>query len=185
LGGVGGLTTVEVLAATALVVALVGLVLPRIDVARFHLDSEAQSLALMVRSAQNLATLRRHDIVLSFDEPGAAIRMHNDRDGNGRIDDGEEVRHVALQDRVVFGSGGAPPLTPGSTTVTFSARHDGLPSVTFRGNGRASEGGIVYLTSRVAAEATGHNTHTRALWVEQAGRVTCMSYRTQSWAPEC
>lgn len=181
-----GFTLVEMLTVMALIVAILGIALPNIDVARFRLDGEVQSLALMINSSQRLAVLRQYDIVLAFDETENRIRLHHDTDKDGALDSDEEVRFIALEDEVVFGRGGATALPEGGANVTFTEVQDGLPSMTFRRNGSASENGVIYLTSLLASRAAGHSEHTRAIQIERAtGQVTCMSYRTSSWEIGC
>ncbi len=181
-----GFTLVEMLTVMALLVAIMGIALPNIDVARFRLDGEVQSLALMINSAQRLAVLRQYDIVLAFDETEDRIRLHHDTDKDGVVDTGEEVRFIQLEDEVVFGRGGATALPEGGANVTFTEVQDGLPSMTFRRNGSASENGVIYLTSLLASRVGGHSEHTRAIAIERAtGQVTCMSYRTSSWEIGC
>lgn len=182
----GGFTLVEALTVMVVVVALVGFALPTLDVTRFRLDDEVGSIALMVTSARRLAVLRHHDIVLAFDRPRARIRLHHDRDSDGTVDSGEEVRFIRLREEVVFGSGGAALLAPGLATVSFVALQDGLPSVTFRENGSASESGVIYLTTREASLGSDLQEYARAIEVEaETGRVTCKSYRTSAWEVAC
>jgi Tfp pilus assembly protein FimT len=182
----GGFTLVEALTVMVVVVALVGFALPTLDVTRFRLDDEVESIALMVTSARRLAVLRHHDIVLAFDRPGARIRLHHDRDSDGTVDSGEEVRFIRLRAEFVFGSGGAAPLVPGPATVSFVAVQDGLPSVTFRENGSASESGVIYLTTREASADADLREYARAIEVDaRTGVVTCMSYRTSTWEVAC
>lgn len=181
-----GFTLVEMLTVMALVVIVMGIALPAIDVARFRLDGEVQSLALMINSSQRLAVLRQYDIVLAFDESEDRIRLHHDENNDGVMDSGEELRFIQLEEEVVFGRGGADALPEGGDEITFTERQDGLPSMTFRRNGSASETGVIYLTSLVASRASGHSEHTRAIAIERAtGQVTCLSYRTSDWEIGC
>ncbi len=181
-----GFTLVEMLTVMALLVIIMGIALPNIDVARFRLDGEVQSLALMVNSSQRLAVLRQYDIVLAFDESDRMIRLHHDTDNDGEMESGEEVRYIRLEEEVVFGQGGATELVPGPSTVTFTETQGGLPSLTFRRNGSASETGVIYLTSLRASRASGYSHHSRAIEVERAtGQVTCMSNKTLTWEIGC
>jgi hypothetical protein len=65
--------------------------------------------------------------------------------------------------------------------VTWTETQDGLPALTFRRNGSASEESILYLTSeRGAVEDT------RAIEIERAtGRLRCYSYATGTWIQTC
>jgi prepilin-type N-terminal cleavage/methylation domain-containing protein len=181
-----GFTLVEMLTVMALLVIIMGIALPNIDVARFRLDGEVQSLALMVNSSQRLAVLRQYDIVLAFDETDNQIRLHHDKNNDGVADSGEEVRIIRLEEEVVFGRGGAAPLVAGPSTVTFSEAQNGMRVLTFRRNGSASETGVIYLTSLRASRASGYSHHSRAIEVERAtGQVTCMSNKTSSWEIGC
>lgn len=181
-----GFTLVEMLTVMALLVIIMGIALPNIDVARFRLDGEVQSLALMVNSSQRLAVLRQYDIVLAFDEDERMIRLHHDTDNDGDLDSGEELRFIRLEEEVVFGRGGASALSGGGSTVTFTEVQGGLPALTFRRNGSASETGVIYLTSLRASRTSGYSHHSRAIEIERAtGQVTCMSNKTLTWEIGC
>lgn len=180
-----GFTLVEMLTVMTLMVVLLGIALPSIDVSRFRLDGKVQSIALMINSSQRLAVLRQYDIVLAFDEGESRIRLHHDENNDGAVNDGEEVRYIQLDDGVVFGRADAPALPDGGETVTFIEEQEGMPALTFRRNGSASESGVIYLTS-VAATRGANRGHTRAITIERStGQVTCMSYRNSDWEIGC
>lgn len=181
-----GFTLAEMLTVMALMVVLLGIALPAIDVARFRLDGEVQSIALMINSSQRLAVLRQYNIVLAFDEDEFRIRLHHDTNNDGVVGTGEEIRFIQLDDGVVFGRADAPALPDGGAAITFSEEQDGMPALTFRRNGSASENGVIYLTSVAATQAPSNRKHTRAITIERAtGQVTCMSYRSSNWEVGC
>ncbi len=181
-----GFTIAEVVVVMALLGIILGIAVPKIDVARFRLNGEVQSLALMMNSAQRLAVLRQYDIILAFDTDGRRIRLHHDSNNDGALDTSEDVRFIVLEDEVVFDRGGASALVSGPSDVTFTETQGGLPALTFRRNGSASETGVIYLTSLRASRIAGHAIDTRAIEIERStGQVTCMSYRTSSWEIGC
>lgn len=181
-----GYTLVEMLTVVVLVAAIIAIALPNIEVARFRLNGEVQNIALAVNATQRLAVLRQYDIVLAFDADRRRIRVHHDQDNDGAFDSSEEVRFIQLEDEVVFGLGGADPLNSGDPAITFTETQDGMPALTFRRNGSASETGVIYLTSLVASRASGNSHHSRAIEIERAtGQVTCMTNQTLDWEIGC
>lgn len=182
----GGFTLVEMLTVMTLMIILLGIALPAIDVSRFRLNSEVQNVALMINTAQRLAVLRQYDIVLTFDEDESRIRLHHDENNDGLVNGGEETRFIPLGEGVVFGRGGADALPQGDAVISFTREQEGLPALTFRRNGSASEAGVIYLTSIPAARGEDLSEHTRAITIERAtGQVTCLTYRTSEWEIGC
>ncbi|HEU4454432.1 MAG TPA: hypothetical protein VFR81_15295, partial [Longimicrobium sp.] len=132
-------------------------------------------------AAQRAAVARQHDVVVAVDVPGRALRVHYDTDGDGRVDTGEVVRRERLGEGAVFGRGSAPAWLPGAAAVSFAGRQDGMPAVTFRRSGSASEEGGFYVTS-ARAQAAGLAKHARAVVVDRAtGRPGWASYTGGQW----
>ena len=93
------------------------------------------------------------------------------------------TRSVKLDDRVVFGLGGAMPRPFGGAAVDFDRTINGLQALIFYRNGSASYGGGFYLTSRRAmADPTRYTDDTRALEIERAtGRIQWWQYDAGTW----
>ncbi len=179
-----GFTIIELLTVLAVIGILALIAVPRIDVARFQLDSAMREIGSAVAVARGRAILRQHDYVLMFYEGGFVLL--DDRNNNGKTDPGEERRSVELPDRVRFERGGATPLLGLTEAVSFTKRAEELPALTFHRNGAASEEGVIYLTSVRGAGADGNAQDTRALQIERAtGRVRCFTYRTLAWQEGC
>jgi prepilin-type N-terminal cleavage/methylation domain-containing protein len=179
-----GFTLVEVLTVLAVAGILMLIVVPRIDVERFQLDSALREVGSAVAAARGRAILRQYDHVLIFTEDGFVVL--NDENNNGSWDAGEERRTVQLSERVRFGRGGADPILGLGEAITFTKRVGQFPVLTFHRNGAASEEGVIYLTSVRAAGGSSNAQDARALQIERAtGRVRCFTYRTIAWQEGC
>lgn len=177
-----GYTLAEVLLVLALLGLLLVLAAPAIDTVRFRLDNAVHEVGGELAAAQRLAVVRGHDIVVALDTVQGALRFHEDRDNDRRVEPGEPVRWVPLPAAVRFGRGGAPPHPwLGPDAVRLSKRQDGMPAVTFRRGGSASEMGGFYLTSRRAARAA-RPQDARAVLIDRAtGRVGLWRYTGSGW----
>jgi len=173
-----GVTLIELI----LVVMIIGLVaafaLPKIDYTKYRINSSMRGLGTTLLSAQRRAVSAQHDVIITFDLPGNAIRIHEDADNDGVVDPGERTRGVPLGENVVIGRGSAPAHAIGAGPVTFVKRVGGLPALTFHRNGSASERGGIYLTSRRALNSAAYVKDTRLLEIERAtGRASWYSYQ--------
>ncbi len=167
------------------VIALIGIVaaigLPRIDFAGAKANAAARALALALSRAQREAVSLQADVWVGVDSAGRALVVHEDRNNDGAIQPGERVTSVALDDGVLFGSSGAPPLPMGAQTVSFTRTHGGLPAIVFHRDGSANESGGFYLTT-LKHLAAGKPTGTRAVTITQAtGRPLWWSYSSGTW----
>jgi hypothetical protein len=165
------------------VVSVVGfIVVPSIEIVRYRMDGAVRGYAMALVAAQRLAVKQQHDVVLAFDTFNGRLRIHQDSNNNGAMDPGEAVRHVPLDDGVVFGAGSAPPLAGAVGPVTFTERQGGLPAFRFTRSGSASEEGTFYLTSERDGARGGHAADARSLHVDRAtGRVTWFYFAAPSW----
>jgi prepilin-type N-terminal cleavage/methylation domain-containing protein len=176
LRGSSGVTLVELLIVIAIIGIVAGIAIPKIDLTRFRVDSAMQSAGMIMLGAQRLAATRQFDVIVGFDQASNTIRVHQDANDNGLIDQGEAVTRRDLGDLVVFGRAGAPAYTIGAAAVTFTQVRDGLPAVTFHRNGSASEYGGFYLTSRRAVLA-GLAKDSRLVEIERStGRTSWYRY---------
>lgn len=170
----------------ALVLAgiLLSMMAPVLKPGRWRADSAIQQLTLNLNTAQRLAVMQQHDIVVTFDVPHHEVRILQDANDNGIADPGEASRVLDLPETIGFGTGGAPALTEGAGPVSFHDSGHG-PAVTFHRNGSASETGAVYIYP-YEGSLSGGTEGVRALTVERAtGEVRCYSYRTGEWKGSC
>jgi prepilin-type N-terminal cleavage/methylation domain-containing protein len=176
-----GLTLLEVLTVIVLIGIVAAIGLPRIDFAGAKANAAARALSLAMSRAQREAVTLQSDVWVAVDSAGRALVVHEDRNNDGLVQPGERVTTVALDEGVVFGTSGAPPLPMGAGTVSFTRTHNGLPAVVFHRDGSASESGGFYLTT-VKHLAAGKPTGTRAVTVAQAtGRPLWWSYGSGTW----
>jgi len=172
-----GFSLIEALIILTVIGILVGIAMPHVDVKRFRMNEAVREVASTLARAQYRAVLQQHDVIVSFEVGARRLRIHEDRNNDGRVQADEPVTYYALPEGVVFGRGPAPPLPMGLGPVTFRQRF-GTPYVTFHRNGSASETGGLYLTAVGAPEAS----DARAVEVERAtGRASWYLYDGKAW----
>lgn len=177
-----GYTLVELLAVVVVLGIMIVLAAPRIDLAGNRADAATQELGVTLLAAQRTAVARQHNVVVSFDETGNAMRVHFDRNGNNTVDTGEYTRVLPLGEALSFGRGQAPAFRIGTAPVSFTQRQSGRRSVTFRRNGSASEEGGFYVTTRRGTQAGGPSANTRLVVVDRAtGRPSWFTYTGSAW----
>lgn len=177
-----GFSLLEMVVVLFVVSLLAYVAVPNIEVVRFKMDGAGRGAVAALVSAQRLAVKRQHEVVVTFDTANARLRIHQDRDNDGVVDEGEPVRTVAFDDGVRFGFGGAPAMGADRAVVTFSELQDGLPALRFIRNGSASEEGAFYLTSLRSGRRHEFAKDTRAVRVDRAtGRLTWYLYGAGSW----
>lgn len=177
-----GFTIVELLTVMVIFGLLVAFAAPRIDVARFRVNSAAQVMGTTMLTAQRQAVTQQHNIIVRFAEDQNRLRIHEDRDNDNVIDANEHERSVQLGEGVVFGKTTAPNMPMGAANVTFNRTIGGLKAVVFHRDGSASEAGGFYITS-LRASANGNTPEdARAVVVERAtGRTSWHRYRSDGW----
>ncbi len=185
-GRSGGFTIVELVIVIAVVGVLGSIAAPSFNAGRWRAEAGIHEVMAGLGSAQRLAVLRQHDVVVTFLEDDDALRIHRDADNDGVEDPGEDVRLQELPETIGFGLGATPGMAgdPSTTTVTFDDDGAG-PQLVFHRNGSASQAGRLYLRplrGSMADEAAA----ARALSVERStGEDRCFSYQTGSWEASC
>jgi hypothetical protein len=172
-------SAIELLIVCAVVGVFAMLAYPRVNFTQFRVDSGARTVQMTLHNAERLAATRKYDVVVSFDEPGGRMRILEDRNGNGAIDEGERVTFVSLEDGTHFetpapGLGG--PVS-GSIVGSNVKTIDGMPSVIFHRDGSVSTSLEVYIESKrdVPADA-------RAIKLVQGnGRTDWYRYADGVW----
>jgi prepilin-type N-terminal cleavage/methylation domain-containing protein len=178
-----GFTLIEMVLVVVIVGIVAALTLPRIDYTKYRVNSSMRGLGTTLLGAQRRAVSRQHDVIVTFDVTRQAIRIHEDANNNGALDDGERTRGIPLGEHVVIGRASTPAYAPiGPGPVALTKRVDGIPALTFHRNGSASEMGGVYLTSRRALNSSDILNDTRLVTIERAtGRVSWFSHKSTGW----
>lgn len=165
-----------------IVSVLSAIIVPAIEVVRYQVDGAARASMGALLAAQRVAVKRQHDVIVVFDTAAAQIRIHQDEDNDGTVDNGERVRTVTLDEGVRFGRGSAPALDGFTSTVSFTETAQSNPAVRFIRSGSATEGGAFYLTSGRAEASDSHPEDARMVRVDRAtGRVTWYAYTGSAW----
>jgi Tfp pilus assembly protein FimT len=167
------------------VIVLVGIVasiaLPRVNVARYTMNSAARSVSGTLAYAQRTAISQQANINVAFDAAQRGMRIHEDRNNDLNLDAGERVTFTPLPEGVTFGRGAAAALAFGGAAIQLSRTQTGLPVLIFRRDGTVSEAGGIYL-STISGLATGRVTDVRAIEFTRAtGRATWFSYASGTW----
>jgi prepilin-type N-terminal cleavage/methylation domain-containing protein len=179
--GRAGFTLIEAVMVVTIIGIVAGMAIPKAGYATYLASSGARTLATTLAYAQRQAISQQSDIRVAFDVASNQIRIHEDRNNDNVIDQGERVGFTSLPEGVTFGRGAAAARPLGAATVSFTRIQGVLPVLVFRRDGTASENGVVYL-STIAGLSTGRSADTRALEVARAtGRVSWYTYGTGSW----
>ncbi len=174
-----------------IVVVLVGIMttiaIPRIDRTEFQMRSAIQQVQTTLIAAKHMAVLKQHDVVIVFDTANTRMRIHSDKNSNGTVDSGEDIRLFGLPEDIAFGKGSAPAWGSASSSLNFTQIRGGLPSLTFHRNGAASEETRFYLTTYRAAKSNGFPEDARAVDIQRAtGRIECRTYSdSDGWRAGC
>ena len=179
-----GFTLVEMLIVITMIGIMTGIALWRVDIARYQVNGDIQSIGTTLIASQREAIAKQHNVIVVFDTAGNRVRVIWDANNNGQYDDGEHTRMVFLGDRVRFGLGTAPqmPIGPEAVNFTDTETSSGLPCVTFYRNGSASEAGGAYITSLRSIGDPKYVTDNRAMRVERAtGRAEWWHYDGTTW----
>ncbi|MEP7086376.1 MAG: prepilin-type N-terminal cleavage/methylation domain-containing protein [Gemmatimonadota bacterium] len=179
-----GFTLVEMLIVVTMIGIMTGIALWRVDIARYQVNGDIQSIGTTLIASQREAIAKQHNVIVVFDTAGNRLRIVWDANNNGAFDDGEHSRMVYLGDRVRFGLGTAPAMAMGGNSVNFTDTESstGLPAVTFYRNGSASEAGGAYITSLRSIGDPKYVNDNRAMRVERAtGRAEWWHYDGTTW----
>lgn len=180
--GSGGFSLPELLIVLVVIGIMSAFVLPRIEILRYRLDGSVRGFATALVMAQRAAVNRQHDVVVAFDTANGRLRIHEDADNDGVMEDGERVRYVRLDEGVRFGLGSAPTRNGMTEPVTFSDTQEGLPAVRFHRSGSASTQGAFYLTSDRSIGDARYAEDSRAVEVERStGRAAWFAYESTGW----
>jgi len=180
-----GFTITELIMTLSMIAVMTGIAAPRINLSKFRLNGALSEVASAMIASKSKAILRQHDVILVFNQVESEFRVLMDRNNNATADDGEDFRTVQLSEGARFGRCEAPPISGGTTAITFAKRFAGLPSLSFHRNGSASEEGVIYLTS-MRSEGGGFAEDARAVVIDRStGQVRCMSYESLEWRRGC
>jgi prepilin-type N-terminal cleavage/methylation domain-containing protein len=179
-----GFTLVEMLIVITMIGILTGIALWKVDIARYQVNGDIQSIGTTLIASQREAIAKQHNIIVVFDTAGNRVRVIWDTNNNGQYDDGEHTRMVFLGDRVRFGLSAPSMPAIGTEAIDFTQTEisSGLPAITFSRNGSASEVGGAYLTSLRSIGDTRYISDNRAMRVERAtGRAEWWHYDGSTW----
>lgn len=177
-----GFTLVEALISLVVFGILAAIAMPMWRSADFQKNAALRVVSSTLRSAQSRAVSGQTDVAVIFDTDAQVMRIHEDENRDGVVNPGEHTTAVSLNQRIVFGQGGAPAHPVGSGPTTFGARRDGDPAVVFHRNGAASEAGGVYVTTARAQDQDARAADSRLVTVERAtGRISWHRYDGDEW----
>ncbi len=175
-------TLIELVMVLAMVGLMVAITAPRIDISTYRANTAIQVLGTTILTAQRQALTQQHDVIVRFDTVNLRLRVHADRDNDGAVDTGEQIRAVPLGDNIVFGRGDAPARGSLTAAISFTQLISGEQSVTFHRDGSASQAGGFYVTTARAAGDGDFPEHTRLVVVERStGRAASYRYLSGEW----
>jgi Tfp pilus assembly protein FimT len=159
----------------------VGIALPRLGLSRYQANAAARTVTGALSYAQRMAISQQADIQVAFDPAQRGIRVHEDRDNDRVMDPGERVTFTPLPEGTTFGRGTAAARPFGGAAIELVNTQGGLPVLTFRRDGTASEEGGVYLTT-ISGLASDRVTDVRSVEFSRAtGRSIWFTYAAGTW----
>lgn len=155
---------------------------PKLDFRGNAIRGAASTVGSTMLRAQRRAVQLQHPVAVGVDSAGRRLRIHDDRDGDGTMDDGERVQWEMLPEGVRFGRAGRPPLLSAEAAISFSPLADGMPGVTFYRSGAASQEGGLYLSPRTAPGDTVMPSDVLALRVQRStGKPQWFHFDGSEW----
>lgn len=182
-----GFTLVEVMLTIIIIGIVAAIGLPRIDFEGAKVNSAMRTVALTFAHAQRTAVSLQMDVWVAVDTTEGSLRLHEDRNNDGVIQNTERVSHSSMDEGVRFGSSGAPALGFGGAYASFTRTQGGLPAIVFHRDGTANESGGLYLTTYKAFAQNLNSLpaaayKTRAVAIDQAtGRAYWWTYANGTW----
>ncbi len=173
-----GFTLIEILIVLVMIGALLALVGPRLDLARYRTDAAVQGVRSVLMQAQRTALVRQYDVVISIDTVHNALLWAEDANNDGTIQSTEHKRSYPLNDGVVFM---VPPtgLDSAVSSAVVGAHlgtMNGLPTITFHRDGAATTDLQLY----IAGPANPTHTYRAVRLTQGTGRTDWYLYNAQA-----
>lgn len=140
------------------------------------INAESQKLYLDLMLARSSAIKNNNNVIFTFNAGANSYKIHDDTDGDGTEDTGENIKSVTLDPRVQFGFfGGSITDMDGNVVTTPVALVGGGNVITFDSKGQASASGSAYLIH--GSDVGGSNDRVRAVSIiEATGGVDLWKY---------
>src|SRR4051794_31367897 len=84
-----GFTLVEMLIVITMIGIMTGVALWRVDIARYQVNGDIQSIGTTLIASQREAIAKQYDVMVIFDTAGNRVRVVWDANNNGAYDAGE------------------------------------------------------------------------------------------------
>ena len=91
-----GVTLIELLIVLVILGLIVAFAAPKIDVMKFRIESSMQGVGLTLLAVERQAITQQHDIIVMFDATNQAMRIHEDKNDNGTVDESAVSRSSLL-----------------------------------------------------------------------------------------
>ncbi len=173
-----GFSMIELLVTMMLMTIMIGIAIPRIDLAHMHSDAALRQLTMLCIQAQRTALTKQYNVIVSVDQTTARVRTVEDRNNSGTFDAGDHMVWTALESGVEFTAAPAP-LDGISGAVSFVRPKviDSFQSVIFRRNGAASSDGVIVVSAKPSDAGSA-----RAVFITQStGRADGYKYNGSAW----
>ncbi len=179
--GAAGFSLLELLIVIIIIGIVTTMAIPTLEPDVYRINSAVRGLNAALMYSERQAISLQHDIRVSIDTAGRRLRIHEDVNNDGVMQNNERVTYTTLDSSIVFSRGAAPAMPFGAAPVNFTRVQGGLPCIVFRRDGTASENGGFYIVPvKSLVRSIAKNVRAGEI-IRSTGRVAWWSYSNGTW----
>jgi prepilin-type N-terminal cleavage/methylation domain-containing protein len=151
-------TLVELVIVLVIMGVIGAMAIPKVNISNYRVDAAAQQVRSVYMTAQRTSLTRQYDVIVSVDTIKHELRIAEDKDNNGSIDNTEwkfwrppgEGNRFAVPPSDGTAPKGVNGAVSASVVGQLLTTVNSMPSVTFHRDGSTSSNAEVYIASTYA-----------------------------------